>query len=178
MTVLVFGRTGQVAQALQDQIPDGVDAAFLGRDRVDLTQPAQAAQAIHDSAPALVINAAAYTAVDQAETNTHQAMRVNADAPAAMARACADLAIPLLHISTDYVFDGAGNAPFAPDHACAPLNVYGRSKRAGEVAFHRRPRASRHVDEDAQRLVHAGPDGRGRVPRATCGADPPDRSAR
>ena len=81
-----------------------------------------------------VINAAAYTAVDKAESDESAATLVNAAAPGAMARACAARAMPFLHISTDYVFDGAGTAPFAPGDPTAPLGAYGRSKLAGEEA--------------------------------------------
>ncbi len=126
---LIFGQSGQVARELAPILPDAV---FLGRDRADLSDPAACAAAIHTHKPAAVINAAAWTAVDAAETEEAAAMVVNAEAPAAMARACADLGIPFVHISTDYVFDGAGDAPFAPDHPTAPLGAYGRTKLAGE----------------------------------------------
>lgn len=128
--ILVFGRTGQVAQELQRQAP----VTALGRDRADLTDPAACAAAIHAHAPAMVINAAAYTAVDRAEAEEAQAAVVNAKAPGAMARACADLGIPFVHISTDYVFDGSGTAPWAPDAPTGPLGAYGRTKLAGEKA--------------------------------------------
>lgn len=87
---------------------------FLSRTEADLTDPDACAAAIQRHAPTAVITAAAYTAVDKAETDEPTAMPVNAAAPAAMARVCADLAIPLLHLSTDYVFDGTGTRPFAP----------------------------------------------------------------
>ena len=127
--MLVFGSTGQVARELARICPDAV---FLGRDRADLSDPDACAAAIYDHKPAAVINAAAWTAVDAAETEEAAAMVVNGAAPAAMARACADLGIPFVHISTDYVFDGAGDAPFAPDHPTGPLGAYGRTKLAGE----------------------------------------------
>lgn len=128
--ILVFGATGQVATELQRLAPGAV---FLGRDRADLSDPAACAAAIRALAPAAVINAAAWTAVDRAESEEAAATVVNGDAPAAMARECAALGIPFVHISTDYVFDGAGTAPFAPDHPTAPLGAYGRSKLAGET---------------------------------------------
>lgn len=124
--LLVFGRTGQVARELVALAPE---ATFLGRDQVDLTDPAVA---IHEARPHAVINAAAYTAVDRAETDADTARLVNADAPTTMARACADLGIPFLHISTDYVFDGSGDQPRAEDATTAPLGVYGATKLAGE----------------------------------------------
>ncbi|MGQ0566768.1 MAG: dTDP-4-dehydrorhamnose reductase [Gemmobacter sp.] len=132
MKLLVFGQTGQVARELARRCPPDVTAAFLGRDRADLSDPAACAAAI--TAADAVINAAAWTAVDRAETEEAAATVVNGAAPGAMARVCADRRIPLLHISTDYVFDGAGDMPFAPDHPTAPLGAYGRSKLAGEVA--------------------------------------------
>ena len=129
MKLLVFGHTGQVATELARIAPYAV---FLGRDAADLTDPAACAAAIHAHAPRAVINAAAYTAVDKAESDEATAMRVNADAPAAMAQACAALGIPLVHISTDYVFGGKGTAPRQPGDPTGPMNAYGRSKLAGE----------------------------------------------
>ena len=129
MTILVFGTTGQVATELQRQ----ADVLALGRDRADLTDPEACAAAIRQARPTAVINAAAYTAVDQAEAEEDIATVINGEAPAAMARACADLGIPFVHISTDYVFDGSGEAPWPADAPTAPLGAYGRSKLAGEV---------------------------------------------
>ncbi|OOY14762.1 dTDP-4-dehydrorhamnose reductase [Thioclava sp. DLFJ4-1] len=130
--ILVFGQTGQVAQELQRLAPDAV---FLGRNRVDLSDPDAAAQAIREAKPEAVINAAAYTAVDKAEEEEALAQTVNGDAPAAMAEACRDLGIPFVHISTDYVFDGSGDAPFKPTDPTGPLGAYGRTKLAGEEAI-------------------------------------------
>jgi len=131
MKVLVFGQSGQVATELALRCPDAVRATFLGRNCADLSDPAACAAMIGQTDA--VINAAAWTAVDRAETEEAAATVVNGAAPAAMAQACADRSIPFLHISTDYVFDGAGDTPFAPDHPTAPLGAYGRSKLAGEV---------------------------------------------
>ena len=141
MRLLVFGQTGQVAQDLARRLPEGVSARFLGRDQADLRDPAACAMAI--GACDAVINAAAYTAVDKAESDEATAQTVNGAAPAAMAARCADLDIPFLHISTDYVFDGAGTLPFAPDHPTAPRNAYGRSKLAGEEGI--RAAQGRHL---------------------------------
>ncbi|MCF8516720.1 MAG: dTDP-4-dehydrorhamnose reductase [Rhodobacteraceae bacterium] len=127
--LLVFGKTGQVAQELQRLAP-GAD--YLGRDMADLMAPAACSAQIIARKPSLVINAAAWTAVDRAETEEDAATVVNGAAPAAMAKACAAMNIPFVHISTDYVFDGAGEAPFTPDHPTAPLGAYGRSKLVGE----------------------------------------------
>lgn len=129
--ILVFGQTGQVARELARRAPG---ATFLGRDRADLSDPAACAAAIRAAAPAAVINAAAWTAVDKAETEEAAAQRVNAAAPGAMAAECAARGIPFLHVSTDYVFDGSGTRPWRPDDATGPLGAYGRTKLAGEAA--------------------------------------------
>ena len=131
MTILVFGETGQVARELARRAPG---AEYLGRGRADLAMPQACAAAILDCQPSAVINAAAWTAVDKAETERDAAMAVNALAPGAMAGACAALGIPFVHISTDYVFDGSGEAPWRPDDPTGPLGVYGRTKLAGEEA--------------------------------------------
>jgi len=129
--ILVFGRTGQVASELARLAPE---ALHLGREAADLADPLACAAVIRGHAPRAVINAAAWTAVDRAESEEALATLINGAAPAAMARACAELQIPLVHLSTDYVFDGAGDQPFAPDHPTAPLGAYGRSKVKGEEA--------------------------------------------
>jgi dTDP-4-dehydrorhamnose reductase len=129
MKVLVFGRTGQVACALRRILPNAV---FADRSMADLSEPAACTALIAAQRPDAVINAAAYTAVDRAETEEALATAINGDAPAAMARACADLDIPFVHLSTDYVFDGQGAALWQPADPVAPLGAYGRSKLAGE----------------------------------------------
>jgi dTDP-4-dehydrorhamnose reductase len=141
MKALVFGKTGQVAAELARALPVGVTAQFLGRDQADLLQPLACAAAIEGCD--IVINAAAWTGVDLAETQEHDATIVNALAPAAMAQKCAALGLPFIHISTDYVFGGAGDAPFGPQHPTAPLGAYGRSKLAGELGV--RSSGARHV---------------------------------
>jgi len=130
--LLVFGQTGQVARELARLIPQAV---FAGRDWADLTDPAACAALIDATRPAAVINAAAYTAVDAAESDADTARLVNTAAPGAMAAACAALDIPFVHISTDYVFDGSGQAPRAEDAPTAPLGVYGQTKLDGEAAI-------------------------------------------
>lgn len=129
--LLVFGKTGQVARELARLRPD---ARFLDRAEADLTQPEACAAAIRAADCDAVINAAAWTAVDLAETEEAAATVVNAAAPGAMAAACAERGLPFLHVSTDYVFDGQGEQPFAVDHPTGPLGAYGRSKLAGEQA--------------------------------------------
>ncbi|MFN4058680.1 MAG: dTDP-4-dehydrorhamnose reductase [Roseinatronobacter sp.] len=128
--ILVFGKTGQVARELARLAPE---VRFLGRTEADLSDPAICAAAIQTLRPRAVINAAAYTAVDRAETDEESATVVNGLAPEAMAQACAVLNVPMVQISTDYVFDGSGTQPFAPDHPTGPLGAYGRSKLRGEI---------------------------------------------
>ncbi|MFC6689680.1 dTDP-4-dehydrorhamnose reductase [Jhaorihella thermophila] len=130
MTVLVFGRTGQVARELARA--GGVTC--LDRAAADLADPQACAAAIRAIRPQAVINAAAWTAVDAAEDHEELATTINGAAPGAMAGACADLGIPLVHISTDYVFAGNGTAPWRPTDPTGPLGAYGRSKLAGERA--------------------------------------------
>lgn len=141
--LLVFGKTGQVATELARSARSDcaagpraiLQATFLGRDDgVDMARPETCAAAIAAHAPDVVINAAAWTAVDAAETQEAAAHVVNADSPGAMAQACAAREIPFLHISTDYVFDGSGDRPWRPTDPVAPQNAYGRTKLAGEEA--------------------------------------------
>jgi dTDP-4-dehydrorhamnose reductase len=141
--LLIFGQTGQVARELARRMPPDVTATFLSRDQADLADPRRCAAAIAAHDADAVINAAAWTAVDKAETDEAAATIINGDSPAAMARACAAKDLPFLHISTDYVFDGQGSAPFAPDDPTAPLNAYGRSKLIGEDAI--RQSGARHL---------------------------------
>ena len=133
MRVLVFGQTGQVARELAKRSAQ-FDITALGRAEADLSDPAVCAKAVVESNADVVINAAAYTAVDKAEDEEALATCINAEAPGAMARACAAKAIPFLHISTDYVFDGQGENPWRPDTPTAPQNAYGHGKLAGENA--------------------------------------------
>lgn len=133
MKLLVFGSTGQVAIELaRAAAARGLACDTLGRDRADLGDPASCAAHISATEADIVINAAAYTAVDQAEGDRAMAMTVNADAPGAMARAAAVRGLPFLHVSTDYVFDGSGSRAWVETDATGPLGVYGASKLAGE----------------------------------------------
>lgn len=134
LRLLVFGATGQVARELRRLDGPLVRVRALGRDEADLGDPEACAAAIGGADADAVINAAAYTAVDRAETEEALARRVNAEAPGAMARAAAAAGLPFVHLSTDYVFDGAAGAPRAEDAPTGPLGAYGRSKLAGETA--------------------------------------------
>jgi len=126
--ILIFGKTGQVARELQRS----GDFLALSRDLTDLSNPLSCYDVIKIHEPEAVINAAAYTDVDKAETEEELATIINAYSPKAMAQACATLNIPLVHLSTDYVFDGTGNEPWQPKDATKPQNAYGRSKKIGE----------------------------------------------
>jgi dTDP-4-dehydrorhamnose reductase len=137
--ILVFGKTGQVATELQRQ----GNVTALGRDEADLSDPQGCAAVIADLKPSVVINAAAYTAVDRAEEEDALAQMVNAASPGAMAGACAHLDIPFLHVSTDYVFDGSGKRSWQETDPVSPQNAYGRTKLAGEQAI--RASGARHI---------------------------------
>lgn len=133
--ILVIGQSGQLARALARRSDDVVTAS---RKDLDLSDPADVFKAnletlFKQHAPCGVINAAALTHVDLAETNRDLAFRVNADAPAVIAQVCAAHDIPFAHISTDYVFDGQQTRPWQETDPTYPLNVYGDSKRAGEL---------------------------------------------
>ena len=131
--ILVFGSTGQVARSLAD-LQGPREMVFLGRDQADLSDPATCAAQILRHDPSVVINAAAYTAVDRAEEEEALALTINGHAPGAMAQLCAGEGLPFLHISTDYVFAGTGEAPHQVGDPVDPQNAYGRTKLAGEDA--------------------------------------------
>ncbi len=131
MKVLVLGATGQLARHLSEELPS---ATFWGRAVLDLGGSSDVASAIERFAPSAIVNAAAYTAVDKAETERTLAWSVNAKAPAVIAEAASMLGVPLVHVSTDYVFDGSSASEYATDDPVRPINVYGASKLAGELA--------------------------------------------
>ncbi|MBL9011233.1 MAG: dTDP-4-dehydrorhamnose reductase [Alphaproteobacteria bacterium] len=131
MRILVAGRSGQLAEALRET--PGHEIVALGRPDLDLTRSETIAAAFDAARPEAVINAAAYTAVDKAETDEAAAMAVNAGA-GRLAAAASRLGLPFIHVSTDYVFDGRASRPYREDDPVAPLGAYGRSKRAGEIA--------------------------------------------
>jgi dTDP-4-dehydrorhamnose reductase len=130
--ILVTGGTGQLATALAAAAT--VPICRLGRPDFDFDRPESIGAAFHQANPWLVVNAAAYTAVDAAEQNVVAAYRANRDGPAELARLCAAAGIPLIHISTDYVFDGTKGEPYVETDPVAPQGVYGASKLAGEQA--------------------------------------------
>ncbi len=134
MRILVFGKTGQVGTGLARSLQPLGDVRVLGRAEVDLSDLAAIARLVRAERPDVVVNAAAYTAVDRAESEPELAMTVNGRAPGAMARAAAEIGALLVHYSTDYVFDGSARSPYAEDAPTCPLSVYGRTKLAGEEA--------------------------------------------
>ena len=131
--VLITGGSGQVATALAEAA-EGVSILHLGRPEFDFDRLETILPALRGAAPSLVVNAAAYTAVDRAETEAEAALRANRDGPAALAGYCAAAGIPLIHISTDYVFDGLKGAPYVETDPTNPTGRYGASKLAGEQA--------------------------------------------
>lgn len=133
MTILVTGGTGQLATALV-ALAGGRDLVALGRPTLDFDQPDHIQDLLAVHRPSLIINAAAYTAVDKAEADEAAAFRANASGPAILARYCAAADVPLIHVSTDYVFDGTKGAPYVETDPANPIGVYGASKRAGEIA--------------------------------------------
>jgi dTDP-4-dehydrorhamnose reductase len=142
MRILVTGTEGQVARALAERAkPHGVDVVLLGRPALDLTDPGSVRRVIGETAGDVVVNAAAYTAVDQAENEPDLARAVNETGAGAVAEAARARNMPIIQISTDYVFDGSGARPYRETDPVAPLGVYGRTKLAGEEAV-----ASAHPD--------------------------------
>jgi dTDP-4-dehydrorhamnose reductase len=136
MKVLIVGRSGQLATELvRHPWPSGTELVALGRPELDVADAASVAAAVARVAPSIVINAAAYTAVDRAEAEPDTAMAVNHVGARNLAEAAARRGVPLIHVSTDYVFDGRGTRPWREDDPTAPLGLYGRSKFAGEVAI-------------------------------------------
>ncbi len=134
MKLAVTGTSGQVVRALIERAPAGVMVVALGRPAIDLADPAGIAPALAAIGADAVVNAAAYTAVDKAETDRDAAFAINAAGAGAVAAAARTLGLPLIHISTDYVFDGTKRAPYVETDRPAPTGVYGASKLAGEVA--------------------------------------------
>jgi dTDP-4-dehydrorhamnose reductase len=131
--ILVTGGTGQLARALAEAA-GARPVQVVGRPVFDFDRLETIVPLLGTVRPSLVVNAAAYTAVDKAESDTEAAWRANAEGPGIIARWCAETGVPLLHISTDYVFDGLKGAPYVETDATNPMAVYGASKLAGEQA--------------------------------------------
>ncbi len=142
--ILIFGAAGQVGQSLMTHARDhGFLPQGLARQETDITDAASVAAAFKNSKAAVVVNAAAYTAVDKAESDEANAFAANCDGPRILAEACEARGIPLIHLSTDYVFDGSKPTAYTEEDPVAPLGVYGASKEAGERAV--RQTLSQHI---------------------------------
>ncbi|MFP3922832.1 dTDP-4-dehydrorhamnose reductase [Pseudomonas sp. W5-36] len=135
LRILISGQQGQVSQALQQRLQNMGELIVLGRDQLDLSQPESIRPVVRDIKPDLIINAAAHTAVDQAESEPDLTLAINATSPGVFAEEAAALGIPLIHYSTDYVFDGSKAGAWVESDAPNPLGVYGSSKLAGERAI-------------------------------------------
>jgi len=133
MKILLTGASGQVGHELARQLPSLGEVIAPDRRQMELTDLDQVRDVIRRHQPQLIINAAAYTAVDKAESEPALVMRINAEAPAVMAQEAQSLGAGMIHYSSDYVFDGCKNGSYNEDDATNPLNVYGRSKLAGEI---------------------------------------------
>ena len=139
MRILLTGANGQVGWELSNRGGQkGFEVLALNRSDLDITDPISVSEEVNRSGVSLVINAAGYTAVDQAESEPKLAFAVNRDGPAYLASACAEAHIPLVHISTDYVFDGKKQGPYLETDQISPLGVYGKSKAAGETEVRKR----------------------------------------
>lgn len=135
MKILITGQHGQVSRELQLRLQGLGELIVLGRDQLDLADVDQIRQQVRAHRPGLIINAAAHTAVDLAESEPDAAFAINAIAPGILAEEAKALGIPLIHYSTDYVFDGSKPAPYIETDTPNPLGVYGQSKLAGEHAI-------------------------------------------
>lgn len=132
MKLAVTGLTGQVVSALIERAPRDVEIIALGRPQLDLSLRTAVLATLRSACCDVIVNAAAYTAVDRAESEPEVAMRVNGDGAGFVAEIAAELGAPLVHLSTDYVFDGALDRPYREDDPTNPVGAYGRSKLAGE----------------------------------------------
>ena len=130
--IMVTGGAGQLATAMEQE--GGAIVRRVGRPAFDFDRPASIAECVAAAQPSLVVNAAAWTAVDAAEAEPEAAGRANRDGPATLAAHCADAGIPLIHVSTDYVFDGTKGAPYTESDPTSPAGVYGATKLEGEQA--------------------------------------------
>jgi dTDP-4-dehydrorhamnose reductase len=134
MRILVTGTHGQVVSAMRERAPEGVEVVALGRPGLDLADPASIEAAFEGEVADVVVNAAAYTAVDKAESEEALATRINGEGAGLVARAARALGAPVIQLSTDYVFDGSADRPYREDDPTGPIGAYGRSKLAGEEA--------------------------------------------
>ncbi|MEO0835764.1 MAG: dTDP-4-dehydrorhamnose reductase [Cyanobacteria bacterium J06642_3] len=141
--ILLTGISGQVGQELQHTLTSLGEVVGVTRQDLDLTQPEQIQQQIIEIKPDLIVNAAAYTAVDKSESEPELAMAINAEAPKVIAIAAQDIGAKVLHISTDYVFNGTNHTPYLETEQTDPLGIYGKSKLLGEIGV--RENCDRHL---------------------------------
>ena len=135
MKILLIGKTGQIGGELNSIAGDLGSLVTLEREQMDLSKPNSIEPAILEIQPDIIINAAAYTAVDKAEDEPELAMAINGVAPGIMAKAAKKVGAGLVHYSTDYVFDGHSDKPYREEDSPSPMSVYGKSKLAGEKAI-------------------------------------------
>lgn len=135
LRILLTGKNGQVGSELTRLLSSHCELTALGRDELDLAKPNEIRRAIASARPQIIINAAAYTAVDRAEKEEGLARAINADAPGVIAEEAKKIRAPLIHYSTDYVFDGTKRSPYKENDPTNPLGAYGRTKLAGEEAI-------------------------------------------
>ena len=133
--ILLTGKNGQIGFELQKLLPRLGNLTALDREDMDLCDPKEIRRVVRELRPCLIVNAAAYTAVDQAETDQDAARALNAEAPAILAEEARKIGAALVHYSTDYIFDGLKNSPYLEDDPQNPVSVYGRTKLAGEAAI-------------------------------------------
>src|SRR6202521_687097 len=133
--ILLTGKNGQVGAELAALLPRLGEVAAFDRHELDLSKPNQIRRAIRDTRPHVIVNAAAYTFVDQAESEEWEAHVINADAPALMAVEAKKIGAALVHYSTDYIFDGSKNLPYDENDPPNPITVSGKTKLAGEQAI-------------------------------------------
>ena len=134
MKIAVTGANGQVGRSLTSQVPSGIEVLGWGHKDLDITDAQAVNDAVRKQSPDVIINAAAYTAVDRAESDPDLARRINVDGTGHLATAARASGARLIHISTDFVFDGTASLPYKPDAATNPSSVYGTTKRDGERA--------------------------------------------
>ncbi|MGH3626871.1 MAG: dTDP-4-dehydrorhamnose reductase [Sciscionella sp.] len=135
MRILLIGKNGQIGWELLRSLSTLSEIIAVDRTDLDMTTEASIVRVVREVRPQLIVNAAAYTAVDQAEDEVDLAFSVNATAPAVLAKEAQQLGAGLIHYSTDYVFDGADGVPYQENASCSPLGVYGRSKLKGDQAI-------------------------------------------
>jgi dTDP-4-dehydrorhamnose reductase len=134
MKILITGKTGQVGWELNHMLSKTNTVFAMGRDQMDLSKPETLGSVIQEVQPDIIINAAAYTAVDKAESEPELAMTVNGVAPGMIAEEARKIGAGMIHFSTDYIFDGKATSPYKEEDPACPLSVYGKSKLAGENA--------------------------------------------